>query len=98
MCVSVHFWAMLSPGDRAIIKAEIKRLQKAQRECRDDGIRRQIDDWIVEQKQKLALDTNPSCHICGKPCPPEGSVTDAQGRAVHKECFRTALIEGRSSL
>jgi hypothetical protein len=50
---------MLSPGDRAIIKAEIERLQKAQRECTDSGIRRKIDVWIEEQKQKLALDTNP---------------------------------------
>ena len=89
---------MLSPGDRVIIKAEIERLQKAQRECRDDGIREKIDVWIDEQKQMLALDTNPSCHICGKPCPPADRVTDAQGRAVHKECYRTALIEGRTSL
>jgi len=89
---------MLSPGDRAIIKAEIERLQKAHKECRDDGIRNKIDVWIEEQKQELAASADPRCPICGKPCPPEGSVTDAQGRAVHKECFRTALIEGRASL
>jgi hypothetical protein len=45
--------AMLSPGDRAIIKAEIERLQKALRECTDGGIRKQIEGWIREQEQKL---------------------------------------------
>jgi hypothetical protein len=89
---------MLSPGDRVIIKAEVERLQKARKECRDDGIREKIDVWIDEQKQKLALDTNPSCHICGKPCPPEDHVTDAQGRTLHKACYRAGLINGHESL
>lgn len=89
---------MLSPGDRAIIKTEIERLQKAHKECRDDSIRAKIDAWIDEQKQKLALDTNPSCHICGKPCPPEDRVTDVEGHSVHKKCYRTAVIEGRERL
>ena len=62
---------MLSPGERAIIKAEIERLQKAHKECRDDGIREKIDAWIVEQKQKLASGDYSPCPICGKPCPPE---------------------------
>ena len=48
-------WAMHAPGDRAIIKAEIERLQKAQSECNDGGIQKKIDVWIEEQKQKLAL-------------------------------------------
>jgi hypothetical protein len=34
----------------------------------------------------------------GKPCLLEDCVTDAQDRAVHKGCYRTALIEGRESL
>jgi hypothetical protein len=34
---------MLSPGDRAIIKAEIDGLQKAQSEGNDGGIRKKID-------------------------------------------------------
>ena len=45
---------MLSPGDIAIIKAEIKRLEKARRECNDGGIQKQIDVWIEELKKKLA--------------------------------------------
>jgi hypothetical protein len=45
---------MLSPGEIAIIKAEIKRLEKARKDCRDDGIREQIVVWIEEQKKKLA--------------------------------------------
>jgi hypothetical protein len=41
----------------------------------------------------------PTCRICGKPCPPEvDCVTDSQGRPLHKECYREALIEGRESL
>jgi hypothetical protein len=88
---------MLSPGDKAIIKAEIERLQKAQRECTDGGIRKQIDAWIEEQKQKLDSGYSP-CPICSKPCPAEDRVTDAQGRSVHKKCYRTALIEGRERL
>lgn len=35
------------------------------------------------------------CAICHKPCPLEGWVTDAEGQAVHKECYRAAIIEGR---
>jgi hypothetical protein len=45
---------MLSPGEIATIKAEIKRLEEARKDCRDGGIRKQIDVWIEEQKKKLA--------------------------------------------
>jgi DNA repair exonuclease SbcCD ATPase subunit len=83
---------MVSPGDRAIIKAEIERLQKAQRECTDSGIRAKIDAWIVEQKQKLAAGEYSPCPLCGKPCPPEECVTDVQGRTLHKQCYRAARI------
>ena len=83
---------MLSRGERAIIKAEIERLQKAQSECTDGGIRKQIDAWIVEQKQKLASGDYSPCPICGKPCPPEECVTDAQGRIMHKKCYRPSRI------
>jgi len=38
------------------------------------------------------------CPHCGKPCPLEDCVTDSEGRAVHKECYRIALIEGRGHL
>jgi DNA repair exonuclease SbcCD ATPase subunit len=82
---------MLSPGERAIIKAEIERLQKAHKECRDDGIREKIDAWIVEQKQKLASGDYSPCPICGKPCPPEECVT-VQGRSMHKKCYRASRI------
>jgi hypothetical protein len=83
---------MLSPGDRAKIKAEIERLQKAQDECRDGGIREKIDAWIAEQKQKLAAGDYSPCPICGKPCPPEECVADVQGRLIHKKCYRASRI------
>jgi hypothetical protein len=50
---SPYIRAMLSPGDRATIKAEIEKLQKAQRECTDSRIQTQIDAWIEEQKQAI---------------------------------------------
>jgi hypothetical protein len=45
---------MLSPGEIAQVRAEIKRLEQALEECRDEGIRKRIMAWIEEQKQKLA--------------------------------------------
>lgn len=44
---------MLSPGDVAIIRAEIDRLEKARRECIDGGLPKQIEVWIDQQKRKL---------------------------------------------
>lgn len=40
-------------GGDAQIRAEIKRLEEARDECNDGGIRRQIEAWIKELKQKL---------------------------------------------
>jgi hypothetical protein len=51
---------MLSPGEIAIIKAEIKRLEEARKDCTDGGIRQQIDVWIEEQKKKLASGDKPN--------------------------------------
>jgi len=84
---------MLSREDVAIIRAEIERLEKAREACTDSGLRKRIDAWIEEQKKKLVSAPNPSsCHICGKPCPPEDCVTDAQGRTIHKACYRATRI------
>jgi hypothetical protein len=83
---------MASPGDRTIIKAEIERLQKAQLECTDSGIRGKIDAWIVEEKKKLASGEYSPCSICCKACPPEDSVTTAQGLLMHKSCYRSSKI------
>ena len=44
---------MLLPGEIAQIKAEIARLEKARKECRDGGIQKQIDIWIEELKKRL---------------------------------------------
>ena len=44
---------MLSSGDMVKIRAEIKRLEKALEKCSDGGIRKRIEAWIKEQKQKL---------------------------------------------
>jgi hypothetical protein len=44
---------MLSPGDVAITRAEIDRLEKARRECIDGVLRRRIEVWIDQQKRKL---------------------------------------------
>jgi hypothetical protein len=83
---------MLSPGDLAIIKAEIERLQKARLECRDSGIREKIDVWIEEEKKKLASGEYTPCSICCKPCSPVESVTTAQGLYMHKRCYRLSRI------
>jgi hypothetical protein len=40
----------------------------------------------------------PLCPLCGKPCPLEDCVTDAEGQAVHKDCYRDALIRQQESL
>ena len=45
--------SMLSPGEIAKIRAEIKRLENAHDKCSDGGIQKLIEDWIKEQKQKL---------------------------------------------
>jgi hypothetical protein len=44
---------MLLPGEIAQIRAEIKRLEKVRNECIDSGIRKRIEAWIEEHKQKL---------------------------------------------
>jgi hypothetical protein len=98
MCGIVHSGAMLSPSDKATIKAEIERLQNAQKECTDGGIRAKIDVWIEVEKRKLASSAQQPCPVCFKPCPIGECVIDARGRSIHKNCYRAALIEGRESL
>jgi len=83
---------MLSPGDRAIVKAEIERLQKAQRDCTDSGIREKIDVWIEEQKRKLASGDYSQCPLCGKACPPAEGVMNSEGRLLHKACYRASRV------
>jgi hypothetical protein len=39
---------------REDIKAEIERLEKALKDCADGGIRRVIEEWIADAKQRLA--------------------------------------------
>ena len=50
---------MLTPGEIAIIRPEIERLEKAREDCRDSGIQEIIDAWIEEQKRKLISENNP---------------------------------------
>jgi hypothetical protein len=45
---------MLSPEEIATIWAEIKRLEKARKDCYDSGLRKWIDAAIEKQKEKLA--------------------------------------------
>lgn len=45
---------MLSPSQRAQIKAEIVKLEKEREICNEAGIRKVIEGWIEEQKKKLA--------------------------------------------
>jgi hypothetical protein len=45
---------MLSPAERAQIKAELERLEQARKACDDEGIQKVIESWIKQQKQKLA--------------------------------------------
>jgi hypothetical protein len=42
--------------------------------------------------------TFPICPLCGKPCRSEDCVSDAEGRSVHKTCYRAALIGGQQHL
>ena len=49
---------MLSLGQIAQVRAEIKRLEQALKECRDEGIRKRIVALIEEQRQKLADSRN----------------------------------------
>jgi hypothetical protein len=44
---------MLSPGEIATLRNEIKRLEKAGENWNDGGIRKRIEGWIKEQKQKV---------------------------------------------
>jgi len=44
---------MISPGDVALLKSEIERLEKAWSELSDSGVRKQIDAWIDDHKKKL---------------------------------------------
>jgi hypothetical protein len=45
---------MLSPSQRAQIKAEIAKLEEDRKMCNEAGIRKVIEGWIEEQKKKLA--------------------------------------------
>jgi hypothetical protein len=45
--------AMLASEEVAAIKADIKRLEKARKDCADGGIQKRIDAWIAGQKKKL---------------------------------------------
>jgi hypothetical protein len=44
---------LLTPGERAQIRADIERLERARDECSDSSIRGLIEQWIKEQKKKL---------------------------------------------
>jgi hypothetical protein len=46
----------------------------------------------------LAKDALPVCPLCRKPVPIDDCVTDAKGQAVHKDCYRDALIRQQESL
>ena len=46
--------AMISPSQRAQIKAEIAKLEEDRKICNEAGIRKVIEGWIEEQKKKLA--------------------------------------------
>jgi hypothetical protein len=49
---------MLSPSARAQIKAEVERLELAYKNCNDERIRKVIEGWIEEQKEKLLSGEN----------------------------------------
>jgi hypothetical protein len=44
---------MLPPGDVALLKSEIARLEKARRDCFDSGIRKVIEARIDDNRKKL---------------------------------------------
>jgi hypothetical protein len=49
---------MLSRVEIATIKTELERLEENRQQCTDGGIRRVIDAWINEQREKLRSDSN----------------------------------------
>ena len=51
---SIEVEVMLSPTEIATIWAELKRLEKARKDCTDSGLRKWIDAEIEKQKQHLA--------------------------------------------
>jgi hypothetical protein len=53
---------------------------------------------MISESVAQTKDVIPIYPICGKPCPVEDCITDAQGRVVHRECYRAAIIDGRESL
>jgi hypothetical protein len=53
----IHLSAMLSPGQRVQIGAEIARLEEYRKTCNSDGIRKVIEGWIEQQKKILAEGT-----------------------------------------
>jgi len=59
MCGGVH-WSMLSSAEIARIKADIAMLEKAHESCTDTGIRKIIESWVREQKDKLMSERHAS--------------------------------------
>ncbi len=51
---------MLLPGEIEKIRADVERLENARDEGADTGIRKLIEAWIEEPKQKLACGKNPN--------------------------------------
>jgi hypothetical protein len=55
----------------------------------------QLYDFV---ERKDHSDTLPICPICGKPCPLEDCVVNSKGTAIHKECYRVALMSEKELL
>jgi hypothetical protein len=51
---------MLSSAEIARIKADIAMLEKAHESCTDTGIRKIIESWVREQKDKLMSERHAS--------------------------------------
>jgi hypothetical protein len=66
-------------------------------ETKDDQKRKRQPFALNESKPRWTPNS-PICPLCGQPCSLENCVTDAEGRAVHKDCYRSALISGQEQL
>jgi hypothetical protein len=49
---------MRSPRNMELIKAKIKELEKAHKQCTDSTVKKMIDFWIAAEKRKLISKNN----------------------------------------
>ena len=87
------------------IEGALRNLRVIEREeaCLAEEDRQRILREAIQKLQEVIPESSnsrtlPICPLCGKPCPNNDCITNAEGKAVHRGCFREALISQRESL